>query len=137
MRRAPETIAAISLADYFMGRDRSHAHELDDALLANAAVMVERANRLLRRAALPCIVSSGWRPWAINAALANASPRSKHLTCQAIDLGDEGDALDAWCLRNLGALEEIGLWLEHPDATPGWCHVQIVPPASGRRVFEP
>lgn len=137
MRRAPELLPAISLADYFMGRDRSHAGELDAILLANAAVMVERANRLLERAAFPGVVNSGWRPRGINAALANASPRSKHLTCQAIDLGDDDDALDAWCLRNLAALEEIGLWLEHPDATPGWCHVQIVPPASGRRVFEP
>jgi hypothetical protein len=67
----------------------------------------------------------------------NASPRSKHLSCQAIDLDDPNDALDAWCLDNLAVLESIGLWLEHPDATPGWCHLQIVPPQSGRRVFMP
>jgi hypothetical protein len=86
---------------------------------------------------LPATVSSGWRPQAINAALANASPRSKHLSCEAIDLEDPEGALDAWCLRNLDALEAVGLWLEHPDATPGWCHLQTVPPRSGRRVFMP
>jgi hypothetical protein len=137
MRRALEYAASISLADYFMGRDKAYAAELNAELRANAVLTVERANMLLVRARFSGTVSSGWRPRAVNAAIPNASPRSKHLSCQAIDLNDEGDALDAWCLQNLAALEEIGLWLEHPDATPGWCHLQIVPPRSGRRVFTP
>ena len=127
----------ITLADYFMGRDRSHAQELTDALRTNAAVVVERVNQFLRQAACPGVVNSGWRPHTINASVPNASPRSKHLSCEAIDLDDPNDALDAWCLENLPVLERIGLWLEHPDATPGWCHLQIVPPRSGRRVFMP
>ena len=137
MRRASEAQPEITLADYFMGRDQSHAHELTDALRANAMLTIERANLLLRRAALAGVVSSGWRPHAINAAIPNASPRSKHLSCQAIDLDDPDDALDAWCFCNLPVLAAIGLWLEHPDATPGWCHLQVVPPGSGRRVFMP
>jgi len=40
-------------------------------------------------------------------------------------------------LANTDKLEAIGLWLEHPESTPRWCHVQIVPPASGKRVFRP
>ena len=137
MRRAPEAPRAIALADYFMGRDRTHAHELTERLRDNAVITVERANGLLARAGMTGIVTSGWRPHAINALVPNASPRSKHLSCEAIDLDDEDDALDDWCMRNLAALEEIGLWLEHPDATPGWCHLQIVPPRSRRRVFMP
>ena len=128
---------AITLADYFMGRDWSHANELSGELRANAALTVARANALLERAGLAGIVNSGWRPHAINAAVPTASARSKHLTCQAIDLGDGDEALDTWCLRNLFVLEDLGLWLEHPDATPGWCHVQVVPPRSGQRVFMP
>ena len=120
-----------------MGRDRSHAHELTAELRSNATLMIARANALLLHAVLPGVVNSGWRPQAVNAAVANASPRSKHLSCQAIDLDDAHGALDAWCMRNLFVLEEIGLWLEHPEATPGWCHVQVVPPRSGRRVFMP
>ena len=127
----------ITLADYYMGRDRSHAHELSAELRINATRVVERINEFLRQAACPGVVTSGWRPHAINAAVPNASPRSKHLSCEAIDLDDPNDELDAWCLRNLPVLESIGLWLEHPDATPGWCHLQIVPPRSGRRVFMP
>jgi hypothetical protein len=128
---------AITLADYFMGRDWSHANELNRELRANAGLTVARANALLECAGFAGTVSSGWRPHAINTAIPTASARSKHLTCQAIDLGDGDDALDSWCVHNLRVLKELGLWLEHPDATPGWCHVQIVPPRSGRRVFMP
>ena len=128
----------LTLADYYMGRERLHPDELTPELRANAACTIERANALLRRAGRKHgIVNSGWRPLAINASVPNASPRSRHITCQAVDLCDEDDALDAWCLDNLRALAAIGLWLEHPSATPGWCHVQIVPPRSGRRVFHP
>jgi len=128
----------ITLADFFMGRDASHPSELSTELRNNARVMIERANGLLQLAGIAeGRVNSGWRPRSINAALANASPHSRHLSCQAVDLRDADGALDTWCLRNLHALEVLGLWLEHPDATPGWCHVQTVPPRSGRRVFMP
>lgn len=130
--------AVLTLADYFMGRDASHAAELTAEFRRNARAMVERANELLKLAGIAQgAVNSGWRPQSINAAIANASPRSRHLTCQAVDLRDDDDVLDAWCMRNLPALEVLGLWLEHPSATPGWCHIQTVPPRSGRRVFMP
>jgi hypothetical protein len=45
--------------------------------------------------------------------------------------------LDDWCLEHPEVLQEIGLWQEHPAATKGWCHLQIVPPRSGKRVFFP
>ncbi|MCC7080576.1 MAG: hypothetical protein IT530_07885 [Burkholderiales bacterium] len=127
----------ITLTEYFMGRDAEHSAELTGPLRHNAQLMVARANALLQRAGCACAVNSGWRPQAVNARLPNASPRSRHLTCEAIDLNDPCDRLDGWCMAHLDALESIGLWLEHPDATPGWCHVQIVPPRSRRRVFEP
>jgi len=127
----------ITLAQYFMGRDAEHATELTAPLQRNAETMVARANMLLSQACIECAVNSGWRPQKINALVPNASPRSRHLTCEAIDLDDPLDRLDAWCMDHLAVLVEIGLWLEHPAATPGWCHVQIVAPRSGARVFEP
>jgi len=129
--------ATITLTDYFMGRDALHAEELTEVLRRNAAMTVQRTNLLMQRARIARGVNSGWRPHAINAGIAHASPRSKHLTCEAIDLADDDESLDQWCLAHLPVLAEIGLWLEHPDATPGWCHVQIVAPRSGRRVFMP
>jgi hypothetical protein len=128
----------LTLADYFMGRELVHPEELTPQLRRNAASTVAAANQLLRLAgATIWVVNSGWRPPAINACIPNASPRSRHITCEAIDLGDDDGALDAWCMAHLDTLAVLGLWLEHPRATPGWCHVQTVPPRSGRRVFCP
>lgn len=133
-RRKP---TALKLADYYMGRDRQYRRELTPELRANARETIKRVNRLLRRAGLSCKVTSGWRPAAVNAAVPGAAKGSKHLSCLAIDLEDRDGRLDAWCLANLEVLEELQLWLEHPDATPGWCHLQTLPPRSGNRVFYP
>jgi len=127
----------LKLADYYMGRDRLFRAELTPELRANARETVRRVNRLLKHAGLTAAVSSGWRPAAVNATVPGAAPGSKHISCLAIDLEDPKGALDTWCMANLGALEDIGLWLEHPDATPGWCHLQTQPPRSGNRVFHP
>jgi len=139
----------IELADYYMGRDREFPHLLGHDLRHNAGIMVEVANKLLvlaKTAGVPLeasprtgsIVSSGWRPPAINSVVPGAAVRSKHLTCQAIDLYDPDGALDDWCLDVADkVLRDLGLWLEHPAATKGWCHVQCMPPRSARRVFYP
>jgi hypothetical protein len=128
---------ALKLADYYMGRDKTHRGELTRELRANARETLRRVNRLLRLAGLMRKVTSGWRPASVNAAVPGAAKNSKHLSCLAIDLEDRNGALDAWCLVHPDVLEDLGLWLEHPDATPGWCHLQTQPPRSGSRVFYP
>jgi len=135
----------ITLDDFFMGRDKDARFlpELSHEIVGNAVETVRRVNLLLARyfAARPRAdrprVTSGWRPKAINAATANAAPRSRHITGEAIDLSDPEGELDGWCLNNLDQLIECALWLEHPAATKSWCHLQIVPPRSGARVFFP
>ena len=117
----------ITLADYFMSRERQYASELTEELQVNAGIVVARANLLLSRAGLMRRVNSGWRPAAVNAAIEHAARNSKHTLCLAIDINDDDDVLDAWCMANPRALEDLGLWLEHPSATPRWCHVQTVP----------
>lgn len=129
-------------ADYWMGRDATHAADLADATRTNAAELLGRANLLLAWAARDNVrattVASGWRPPAINDATANAAAKSRHLTGEAIDLRDNGTRdLARWCLKNIDALEEIGLWMEDPQWTPTWVHLQIVPPGSHRRVYCP
>lgn len=135
--KARNRIPALKLADYYMGRDRQYYAELTPELRANARETVRRVNRLLQRAGLARKVTSGWRPAAVNATVPGAAKGSKHITCIAIDLEDRDGALDAWCMAHLDVLEELGLWLEHPNATPDWCHLQTLPPRSGNRVFEP
>jgi len=42
-----------------------------------------------------------------------------------------------WCLKHLDVLETLGLWMEDPQWTPTWLHVQTIPPRSGHRVYIP
>src|SRR6185369_10067228 len=117
----------ISREDFFMGRDKRFAEFMTDAISENATVTIQRANDLLQAFGQNRGVNSGWRPPAINAATPGAAPNSKHMLGQAIDITDPEGDLDEWCLANQDVLAGLGLWLEHPASTKGWCHVQIVP----------
>lgn len=127
----------ITLQEYFRGFDKTHAQELTEEIRTNAEDMVRKVNDLLGASGFNRRVSSGWRPSEVNKAIPNAATRSKHMVGNACDLEDKDGKLDAWCMANFDELERIGLWVEHPSATKGWCHVQRVPPKSGRRVFYP
>mgnify|MGYP001595559065 FL=1 len=127
----------IMLPDYLMGREILNPGELTPEIMENAAETVRRANKLLTEFGEDRKVASGWRPAAINAATPGAALKSKHMTGQAIDLADPEGDLDEWCMDHPEVLENIGLFQEHPSATKNWCHVQIVPPKSGKRIFYP
>lgn len=140
----------ITLKDYWMGRDVAYPHALTPDIEREAGRTVELVNRLLVYAALGgvalsnhptngSLVSSGWRPPAVNRATLRAAPNSKHMTGRALDVYDPDGDLDEWLVTDKGraALESVGLWMEHPAATKGWSHLQSVPPGSGRRVFYP
>jgi len=121
--------------DILMGRDK--AYPIDEIQSANVDRLLSALHQLQLALETDLVVSSGYRPEAINAAVKGAAKRSNHIACLAVDLHDPDGALDTWCLENQKALELCGLWLEHPDSTPNWCHLQCVPPKSGRRVFRP
>lgn len=126
----------ITAARFWQGRDVQYASLLTAELRANAAETIRRVNLLLTRAGFTKRDSrSGWRPPAVNAATPGAAPMSKHMKCQADDVEDNDKALQQWCMAHQDVLEEIGLWMEHPRDTPTWCHLQTVPPGSGKRVF--
>ena len=129
----------ITLSDYWMRRDVEFPLAMTPEIERNAERTVALANALLARFGEGRKVNSGWRPPAVNAAIPTAAKNSKHITGQAIDLADPDGDLDEWLLTQEGqlALEELGLWMEHPAATKGWSHLQTVPPRSGRRVFYP
>jgi len=138
----------LTLPDYWMGRDESHEHALTETIRFSARETVLRVNALLAMmmaAAVPLeanprtgsLISSGWRPPEINAGTPGAAVKSRHMTGQAADLYDPDGLLDDWCMDNQDKLADLGLWIEHPCATKGWCHVQTLPPRSGRRVFYP
>lgn len=126
----------ITLAGFYKGRDVKFAKELTDTIKANAKDLMQKVNRLLVIAGLTDRdATSGWRPSAVNAATIGAAKKSNHMLGLAVDVADADKQLQRWCLANLNILEELGLWMEHPRDTPTWCHLQTVPPRSGRRVF--
>lgn len=90
----------------------------------------------------PFKVSSGYRTQAANEA-AHGAKKSLHMVCKACDIADPQGELDAWCTAHQDLLNKLGLWQEHPDATKGWCHVDIGTRASlnrpgcGKRQFKP
>lgn len=134
----------ITLQDYWMGRDKTYSKELTAEITKNAEQTVKLANALLSEFRFDVKtdteqrhVKSGWRPPEVNAATPNAALRSRHMTGQAIDIADPEGDLDEWCMSHTDTLARLGLWLEHPASTKGWCHVQTIPPKSGNRVFYP
>jgi hypothetical protein len=66
---------------------------------------------------------------------ATGAAKSKHKEGQAVDVFDPFDKLDDLIIDEI--LVKFGLWRESPLKTPGWCHLQSVPPGSGRRTFNP
>lgn len=127
----------ITISEYLMGRDIAYRGDFTTEIAVNAAATVTRINKFLQRSGFDGHVNSGWRPPSLNAATMGAAPRSKHMLALACDLHDVDGHIDRWCIDNPQALEELELWQESPNSTPGWCHLQIVPPASGHRVFIP
>lgn len=136
----------LNISDYWMGRDQTHPSDLTPEIIRNAAHLLRRVNALIGlmhdvgidiHPVTRSPISSGWRPPSVNATTPGAALRSKHMTGDAVDLYDPDSEIDAWCMDHLDVLSEIGLWMEHPAATKGWCHLQQVPPRSGRRVFYP
>lgn len=143
----------ITLTDYWMGRDQAHPpsketrqNAMDLLVLVDELLDEAEADRvpLDRRDQITgTLVSSGYRPPAVNERTANAAKRSTHLTGEGIDIQDNvNQDLARWCLRNLDVLERLGLHMEDPRWTYShrgdhWVHLQSRPPRSGRRVFVP
>lgn len=120
---------AITLEAYFAdpktGEDRriNYVEDYTDEILENAKVLIEKVNSLLSDLGIiAVVVSSGWRPNAINSAVGGAK-RSLHLQGRAIDLKDSTGELDRVIEERPDLLKKYNLWLEDPDATKGWCHL--------------
>lgn len=127
----------ITVEEYLKGRDKQYPTEFTVDLRINAQATIQKVNDLLDVFGQERRVTSGWRPAAVNAATPGAAKFSRHMTCEACDLEDPEGDLDEWCLEHPKNLEEIGLWQEFPGSTKGWCHLQIIQPKSGKRVFYP
>lgn len=105
--------------------------------VGNANTIVPRVNQLLDAFGEYRNCNSGFRTQEDQMRINPKAPNSAHTKACAIDLEDKDRALTHFCLNNLPVLEKIGLWMESPDATPTWTHLQCYAPKSGNRVFIP
>lgn len=121
----------ITLKEYAMGREEMAPQEWA-AAVPNAEKLLKAVNALLSDL-FPehtFAVSSGFRPSMVNAKIKGAAKKSGHLTGHAIDIKDA----DGFLKKNLtpatnpdhaDRLRALGLFLEDPNATPTWCHLDI------------
>jgi hypothetical protein len=128
----------ITLDEYFQGRDKDKvwAKECTIFIRSNAEMLLDEVNKLLEKFGSYPVVTSGWRPAAINERV-GGSPKSKHITGNAIDLGDLDGSLKKWCVENIEELIKLDLYMEQPSMTPTWVHLQRIPPRSKSRIFVP
>lgn len=136
----------ILIADYF-GKWINHP-DLTDKVMANAIILLDRVNPLLDAAFEDGIdlqinpltgsfvagnTYGGFRPQDCP----QGAPQSSHKQGMAVDVFDKTNELDEWAFKNQDRLRLFDLYIEHPQATPRWCHLTTRPPGSGKRVFLP
>lgn len=103
---------------------------------ANAHAFAPKLNALLTMFGEERTLNSGYRDPASNLK-AGGARYSWHMQGLAADIEDNDRKLAEWILKNEDKLRACGLYAEHPEATPGWVHVQSEGPRSGRRIFHP
>lgn len=65
------------------------------------------------------------------------APDSSHKTGEGVDRYDPAGDIDAWLMAHQDSMALLGIYIEHPDATPTWSHWTTRAPRSGNRVFHP
>jgi hypothetical protein len=115
-------------------KGREVEYPLTPEMEVNLTLLLAKSNTLRSICGIPFILNSGYRPGHYNTD-AGGAKNSAHLTCEAIDVRDYSRKLTYWCLGHQDVLEELGLWMEAPEHTPNWVHLQIR--AAKHRVFQP
>lgn len=108
--------------------------DLPDTTIANINTLIPKINELFDKYGKYVKCNSGYRTPADQAIINPKSPNSKHLIGAAIDLNDPDGRLNKW-LKQSAALKDLDLYCEERQG--GWQHIQIYPPKSGKRWFNP
>lgn len=109
--------------------ERTKSSELTEEVKSNINNLATRVNALLSELGIKHVsVSSGFRPSAVNASIANAAKKSLHTQGKAVDLLDDKDqSLAKLIASSPNLLKKHDLWLEDPAATKGqntnWVHL--------------
>lgn len=122
----------ITPKEYLMGRDKEFP--LDMLQATNMADLLSRINHLIATLKISTRVSSGYRPSSINKKIGGAK-MSTHTVCAGVDLYDPHGEIGKMLRSNTKILEEYGLFLENPDFTKGWVHLDTK--TRKNRIFNP
>lgn len=150
----------ISMDEYFMGR--TDMMSLPPDQIGNVNTLIPKINDLMKLYGKELRCSGGYRRMEDHIRIykdkalkkqypfldgvyneAKVPKGSMHLKAAGIDLADADGRLKKWIMSPAGqkALEDLNLWIEHPDACPTWLHVQCIQYGSwipGKsRVFRP
>lgn len=109
--------------------ERATSSECTAEVRGNAYTLVSKVNSLFLDLGVPdsLSVSSGFRTQAANAGIPNAAKKSSHMEGKAVDLLDADGKLDAAIFAKPELLVKHNLYLEHPESTTGWTHLDIRP----------
>jgi uncharacterized protein YcbK (DUF882 family) len=121
-----------------MGRRKLYPDEYDIEIESSAKDLIKRVNNLLNALGIDQVgVTSGWRPKQINAK-ASGAKKSLHMVGKAVDLSDKDGKLKSLIEKNSELLIDFGLWMESPDSTPTWCHLDTgIRSVRAVRIFKP
>lgn len=103
-----------------MNRDKDFP--LDMLQSRNMANLLSRVNFLFARLEIDARVSSGYRPSAINKKIGGAK-MSTHTVCAGVDIHDSDGSIAKTLKQNIPLLKEVGLYLENPEYTKKWVHL--------------
>lgn len=84
----------------------------------------------------PFVITSGVRSQTEQLLISPDHPHSYHVIGAAVDIKDDGRIFE-WCKDHKGAVTELGIYLENERCDPGHLHIQILPPRSGKFIFNP
>lgn len=111
--------------------------DLTPLIEANLSKLLDALNKFRYAYGRPMMVSSGLRTRQSNDQLSNSGKNSAHLSGEACDFHDIDRAITNFVMARPAILEECGLYMEEPAATPTWIHLGVRRPGSGNRIFRP
>lgn len=121
--------------------ERLQSKELTDTIKSNGIKLLNKVNPFLEELGISIAkVSSGFRPSDVNKKIPNAAKASLHQSGFAIDIVDDSkQSLCKLIESKPELLKKYSLWMEHPDATKGWTHLDCSESRADRpiRIFKP
>lgn len=117
------------------GSHKWQEKDVDAVTLRNLEDLCRKVNQLCYEP--PMYASSCLRSLADQKRINPKALGSSHLYGCAVDIADKNGRLALWLLSDIRRLEARGLWMEDPQYTKGWVHLQTYAPKSLNRVFIP